>query len=98
MNTFPKDFPVVCVGGSAVAGPKNATSTSRLLQLDGSKSTSADGKPLAYLWTIPQGSPLAAILGGTTATRPLCSLRRAPPHTHFSLQLRILPANQPQIL
>lgn len=53
---------------AAIAGPKNLTVTSRSIQLDGSKSTSADGKPLAYLWTIPQGGPSAAILGGTTAT------------------------------
>ena len=53
---------------TAVANPKNATVTSRSIQLDGSQSTSADGKPLTYLWTIPQGSPGAAILGGTTAT------------------------------
>jgi hypothetical protein len=53
---------------AAVAGPKNVTVTSRQTQLDGSQSTSADGKPLTYLWTIPQGSPLAAISGGTTAT------------------------------
>ena len=53
---------------TAVANPKNATVTSRSIQLDGSQSTSADGKPLTYLWTIPQGSPVAAILGGTTAT------------------------------
>ena len=52
----------------ANAGPKNTTATSRSIQLDGSKSTSADGKTLTYFWTIPQGSPLAAILGGNTAT------------------------------
>jgi len=52
----------------AVAGPKNLTATSRVLQLDGTQSTSADGKPLSYLWSIPQGSPSAAITGGTTAT------------------------------
>jgi PKD domain len=52
----------------AVAGPKNITATSRSIQLDGSKSTSVDGKALTYLWTVPQGGPLAAILGGTTAS------------------------------
>ena len=52
----------------AIAGPKNATVTSRDLQLDGTQSTSADGKFLTYLWTMAQGSPQAAILGGTTAT------------------------------
>ena len=52
----------------AVAGPKNVTETARSIQLDGTKSTSADGKPLTYLWTMVQGSPLAAILSATTAT------------------------------
>jgi len=52
----------------AIAGPKNLTVTSRMIQLDGSQSTSADGKLLTYLWTIPQGSPMAAILQGNTAT------------------------------
>lgn len=52
----------------AVAGPRNVTVTSRQIQLDGSQSTSADGKPLIYLWTVSQGSPSAAIWGGTTAT------------------------------
>jgi len=53
---------------TAVAGPKNTTTTSRAVQLDGSKSTSSDGKPLTYLWTIPQGGPSAAILAGNTVT------------------------------
>jgi hypothetical protein len=52
----------------AVAGPKDATATTREFQLDGTQSTSADGKPLTYLWTIPDGSPSAAILGANTAT------------------------------
>jgi hypothetical protein len=53
---------------TAVASPKNATVVSRELRLDGSMSTSADGQPLTYLWTIPQGSPSAGIYGGRTAT------------------------------
>jgi hypothetical protein len=53
---------------TAVAGPKNITVTASGIQLDGTKSTSADGKPLTYFWTIPQGSPSTAISGGTTAT------------------------------
>ena len=52
----------------AVAGPKNATVITRTMQLDGSQSTSADGKPLTYQWTVPDGSPSVALLGGTTAT------------------------------
>ncbi|HWY49382.1 MAG TPA: alpha/beta hydrolase domain-containing protein [Bryobacteraceae bacterium] len=53
---------------AAVAGPKDATVVSRQFQLDGTGSMSADGKPLTYQWTIPLGDPIAAILGGETAT------------------------------
>jgi hypothetical protein len=53
---------------SAVAGPKNASVVTRQMQLDGTQSKSFDGKPLTYLWTIPQGSPQAGISGATTAT------------------------------
>lgn len=52
----------------AIASPKNVSVTSSEIRLDGSQSTSADGTPLTYLWTIPPGSPSAAILQGTTAT------------------------------
>jgi cytochrome c553 len=52
----------------ASASPKNATVTSRSIMLDGTASTSADGKALTYVWSIPQGSPSAGILQGTTAT------------------------------
>ena len=57
-------------GGStaAVAAPKNLVVTSRQAQLDGTKSTSADGGALKYSWTIPQGSPAAAIMQANTAT------------------------------
>ncbi|HLH41705.1 MAG TPA: alkaline phosphatase family protein [Bryobacteraceae bacterium] len=52
----------------AVASPKNAVVVTRQFQLDGSASTSFDGKPLTYLWTIPAGSLQAAISGATSAT------------------------------
>ena len=52
----------------AVANPKNATVSSRSIQLDGTQSTSFDGKPLTYLWTLAAGSPQAGISGVTTAT------------------------------
>lgn len=51
----------------AVAGPKNLTVVAQDIVLDGSRSTSADGKPLAYSWSIPPGSPTAAILHGDSA-------------------------------
>jgi phospholipase C len=53
---------------TAVASPKNSTSLTRQFQLDGTASSSFDGKTLTYLWTIPPGNPQAAITGGTTAT------------------------------
>ena len=65
--TPPVNPPVQAVT-AAVANPKNATVLVNAVQLDGTKSTSADGQPLMYEWTIPAGSPLAAILQGTTAT------------------------------
>jgi probable HAF family extracellular repeat protein len=52
----------------ALAGPKAATVTQTSIQLDATESTSADGKPLTYVWSIPRGYPSAAISGGTTAT------------------------------
>lgn len=52
----------------AIAGPKNVTETAKSVQLDGTASTSADGKPLKFEWTMAPGSPIAAILGGDTAT------------------------------
>ncbi|MEP6534796.1 MAG: PKD domain-containing protein [Bryobacteraceae bacterium] len=53
---------------AASAGPKNTTAISRQITLDGTASFSADGAPLTYSWSIPQGSPSAAILHGNTAT------------------------------
>jgi phospholipase C len=53
---------------AAVANPKNATVVTTSFQLDGTASTSFDGKPLTYLWTMAPGSPQAGISGATTAT------------------------------
>ena len=63
---------------TASAGPKNVTTTSRQFTLDGTASTSADGEPLTYLWSIPQGQgyPSAAIFQQTTAT-PVVQFSRA---------------------
>ncbi len=55
-------------GTTALVGPKNTTVITRQITLDGTASFSADGKPLTYEWSIPQGSPQAAILHGNTAT------------------------------
>jgi hypothetical protein len=67
----PGEPPNRCVPATktmAVASPKNATVLANEIRLDGTMSTSSDGKPLTYQWTIPQGSPSAAIYGGTSAT------------------------------
>ena len=59
-------------GGSgtttAVAGPKGATSVVNQFQLDGTKSTSFDGKPLTYQWALIQPGPTASISNANTAT------------------------------
>jgi hypothetical protein len=51
----------------AVADPKNAAVVAGEIQLDGSKSTSANGQPLTYQWSVPKGSRSAAILNGDLA-------------------------------
>jgi|ERR1051326_1717364 hypothetical protein len=53
---------------AAIAGPKNATAIARQFQLDGTGSTSFDGKPLSYPWTGVPGNLQAAILQGNTAS------------------------------
>ena len=53
---------------TALVGSKGATVVTRQYQLDGTASTSADGKPLTYSWTIPQGAPSAGMSQGNTAT------------------------------
>ena len=59
----------------AAANPKNATVTQKQYQLDGTGSSSADGKPLTYQWTVPAGDPTAVILAGNTATPTVQFLR-----------------------
>ena len=53
---------------TAVAGPKNFVTLSPEIQLDGTQSTSADGKALTYLWKVASGSSQAQILSANTAT------------------------------
>lgn len=61
-------FLAVPVQTQAYALPKSTTVTQKSIQLDGTQSTSQDNGPLTYYWTIPQGSPSAAISAGNTAT------------------------------
>jgi phospholipase C len=59
--------------GSSTAGPvavvatKNVSTVAKQIQLDGSASTSSDGKPLSYSWQVVAGSPSASITGGISA-------------------------------
>ena len=67
----PGEPPNRCAAGtktSAVAGPKNATVVVRSMLLDGTASTSSDGKPLTFAWTVPQGYPSVGLTGASTAT------------------------------
>jgi phospholipase C len=53
---------------TAAGNPKNATVAAKLFQLDGTASTSFDGKALTYQWTVAAGSPSASITGANTGT------------------------------
>jgi polygalacturonase len=70
----------------AIAGPKNATVTSRELTLDGTASTSGDGKPLTYMWSIPPGGQPAAILYADTA---LPTIQFSVPRGIYTFQLTV---------
>ena len=74
---------------TAVAGPKDVTVLARQFQLDASKSISADGSALTYLWTIPQGSPQASIQGGTTATP---TVQLGPSRGIYTFQVTVMDA------
>jgi phospholipase C len=52
----------------AVANPKNLFWTVVNITLDGTKSVSADGKPLTYAWTAAPNTPAVQIAGANTAT------------------------------
>jgi len=49
---------------TAVAGPKNIVTSQSQVQLDGSGSLGAGGKPLTWQWALAPGSPNAIITGG----------------------------------
>jgi len=53
---------------AVATGPQGGVTYSSQFGLTGSTSTSVDGKPLTYLWTLAPGSLSAAIISGTTAT------------------------------
>lgn len=53
---------------TAMAGPKSLTTAAPQVQLDGTASTSFDGKPLSYSWQPVTGSPSVALVAAQTAT------------------------------
>jgi hypothetical protein len=71
---------------TAIAGPKNLTSVSKWIQLDGSASSSSNGGALSYLWTIAPGSPTAGISGSTT---PTPSIQLAGGRSIYTFQLTV---------
>src|SRR5712692_2595578 len=54
-------------GPVAVVAAKNISTVAKQIQLDGSGSTSSDGKPLSYSWQVVAGTPSASITSGNTA-------------------------------
>jgi len=69
---------------AAVANPKGSATTNAQLQLDGTASTSADGKALSYSWTQPASSLVATISGATTAS-PFVQFTGCPGNYTFTL-------------
>jgi phospholipase C len=68
----------------AVANPKGLTTVLPQIQLDGTQSTSFDGQPLTYAWTVANGSGQAVILAANTAT-PLVQFQGGPGSYTFTL-------------
>jgi enamine deaminase RidA (YjgF/YER057c/UK114 family) len=69
---------------AAIAKPKGLATSNLQFQLDGTASTSTNGKPLSYSWTQPASSPVATITGATTAT-PLVQFTGGPGSYKFTL-------------
>jgi hypothetical protein len=68
----------------AVANPKNYVTTGNQFSLDGTASTSYNGKALTYLWALGSGSLNAQIANPTSAT-PLIYLENGPGAYIFTL-------------
>ena len=51
-----------------ISTPNNFSTNLPQIQLDGSQSTSVDGKALTYAWTLAASSPQATLIGANTAT------------------------------
>ena len=69
--------------------PDDSTAMSKSIQLDGTQSTSADGKPLTYVWSIPQGYQSAAIGDRNSATPTVTFSSRGT----YKFQLTVIDSN-----
>jgi hypothetical protein len=74
---------------AVASGRDENTRVSKSIQLDGTLSTSADGKALTYVWSIPQGYPSAAISGGNQATPTVTFSSRGT----YKFQLTVIDSN-----
>ncbi len=70
-------------------GPNEGTTLLKSIPLDGTQSTSSDGKALTYVWTIPQGYPSAAISHGNSATPTVTFSSRGT----YKFQLTVIDSN-----
>ena len=63
---------------TAVANPKNYTTKSLQVQLDGTASSAFDGGPLLYQWSVTPGSLSAVFLGSASPATPMVELVGGP--------------------
>jgi phospholipase C len=69
----------------AVINPKTMTTKALQVQLDGSTSTSADGGPLTYQWSVDPSSPVAVMSSNTNPSTPAFQLVGGPGTYKFNL-------------
>ena len=69
----------------AVANPRGLTTRALQVQLDGTTSTSSDGGPLLYQWSVAAGSLPAVILGSTNPGTAAVELTGGPGAYTFTL-------------
>jgi phospholipase C len=77
----------------AIASPKGGFTTWIEAELDGSQSTSANGGPLTYSWTLQPFSKIATITGANTST-PFVVLSSGPGTYTFTLTVTDSSGNQ----
>lgn len=70
-------------------GSDDRTAVSNSIQLDATQSTSADGRALTYVWSIPHGYPSAVISGSNPATPTVTFSSRGT----YKFQLTVIDSN-----